>query len=107
MSHVKPKKEPTKSRGFSVWTAEPRVGFPFTVRIGWLFKRFVPFGWEDLGEISWIEQIDKNGKDFLQQDIHEICGDPLHAGKERDVVFRFCKRCKVKVACKEEKTQEK
>ena len=64
----------------SMWTAA--YGFPHYKKIGWIFKKTVPNGWEDGG---------------LKIEVHKICNTALRVGRENRNFFCFCPKCLVKV----------
>jgi len=61
-------------------------------------KKFLFFndGWKDLGEINSTSEIIEN-QPRTRTLICAFCKDVLHIGKENGKLFRFCKRCEVKI----------
>lgn len=75
------------------YTAKPKIGFPHYVTKGIIFKRKVPFGWEDRGKVGVV--VDKDGDRSTL--IHEFCITRLRVGIENSENFRFCPKCLVKI----------
>lgn len=76
-----------------LYTAKPKIGFPHYVTKGIVFKRKVPFGWEDRGEVG--EYYDENGDLIRMKD--NFCRALLHVGIDESGAFRFCPKCLVKI----------
>lgn len=57
--------------------------FPNTKIIkGWIFNKEIPDGWEDLAKSIFY---------------NHSCGTALRIASEKDVVFRYCPLCLVKI----------
>jgi len=96
----------------SVWyTAKPKIGFPHYVTKGIIFKKKVPFGWEDRGEIdsrsvplpkdqwytTYIFGEPHEIKTENRYRIHSECATRLHVGLENGQSFLYCPKCLVKI----------
>ena len=76
------------------YTAKPKIGFPHYVTVGhWWWKKRVPFGWEERGEMG--EYYDENGNLIRVKD--SFCKALLHIGIDESGAFRFCPKCLVKI----------
>lgn len=49
-------------------------------------------GWKDMG---WTAKTIENGRYVEMR--HEFCGNRLKIGKEKDIIFRFCSVCMVRI----------
>lgn len=77
----------------SVWyTAKPKIGFPHYVTKGIIFKKKVPFGWEDRGKVG-LEEIGA----YQYKTLHNLCNERIKIGIDKSGTFRFCPKCLVKL----------
>ena len=95
-----------------LYTAKPKIGFPHYVTVGrWWWKKRVPNGWEDRGEIDsrsvplpkdqWYTRYIFGEPYEIRTEgryrIHSECATRLQVGLENEQSFLFCPKCLIKI----------
>ena len=76
------------------------MAFPHYKEKGWLLKRRVHDGWEDMGEMQKKCTVHPNDqfKILREWEVHTYCNTTVHVGKtDAGRLFKFCPLCMVEL----------